>query len=49
MRWAVKGRGKRGGARAIYYVLRADGALLMVQVYTKAVQANVLPKDIKRK
>ena len=47
--WAVQGKGKRGGARVIYFNLSADAIVLLVAVYTKAERANILPKEIKRK
>lgn len=49
VRWAVQGKGKRGGARVIYFNLSADEIVLLVAVYTKAERANMLPKEIKRK
>ncbi len=41
VRWAVAGRGKRGGARVIYFHLGADELVLLIAVYTKSVQANL--------
>jgi hypothetical protein len=35
MRWSASGRGKRGGARVIYFAALADGQILMLYVYTK--------------
>lgn len=48
VRWSVAGKGKRGGARVIYFNLTADEIVLLVAVYTKADKANILPKEIKR-
>lgn len=48
VRWAVAGRGKRGGARVIYFNLSADEIVLLVAVYTKSEKDNILPKEIKR-
>ena len=48
VRWAVAGKGKRGGARAIYITFLEDGTLALLTVYTKAERANILPKDVKR-
>jgi mRNA-degrading endonuclease RelE of RelBE toxin-antitoxin system len=42
------GKGKRGGVRVIYFHLTDDEIVLLVMVYTKAAQASVKPKDIKR-
>lgn len=49
VRWAVQGKGRRGGAWVIYFNLSADEIVLLVAVYTKAERANMLPKEIKRK
>ena len=49
VRWSMPGKGKRGGARVIYFNLHADEIVLLVAVYAKADKANVLPKDIERK
>lgn len=35
VRWAVKGGGKSGGARVIYYWANARGVILMLAIYTK--------------
>ena len=48
VRWAVPGRGKRGGARVIYFNLSDDEIVLLVAVYTKAERSNISPKEIKR-
>jgi hypothetical protein len=48
VRWTVQGKGKRGGARVIYFNLSADEIVLLVAVYAKADLANMTPKDIKR-
>ncbi len=45
VRWAASGRGKRGGARVIYYNLLQDGTIWLLTVYTKAKLDN-LPPDI---
>jgi hypothetical protein len=34
-RWAVKGHGKSGGARVIYYWAVATNTILMLDVYSK--------------
>lgn len=48
VRWAVQGRGKRGGVRVIYFHLHAEELVLLVHVYAKAERANLAPKDIER-
>lgn len=49
VRWAVQGKGKRGGVRVIYFNLSDDELVLLVAVYAKADKANMLPKKIERK
>ena len=48
VRWAVAGQGKRGGARVIYFNLTEQGVVVLVAVYAKADQANMLPGEIKK-
>lgn len=48
VRWTVQGKGKRGGARVIYFNLSDDEIVLLVAVYTKAERSNILPGEIKR-
>lgn len=48
LRWAASGRGKRGGARVIYFVLREDGAVVLIAVYTKSERADLPRKQIRR-
>ncbi|WAW10385.1 transcriptional regulator [Oxalobacter vibrioformis] len=36
VRWKSSGRGKRGGARVIYYNMLDDGHIWLLIVYTKA-------------
>jgi hypothetical protein len=36
VRWSRSGQGKRGGARAIYYVMREDGEIWLLIAYAKA-------------
>lgn len=48
VRWTVQGKGKRGGARVIYFNLSDDEIVLLVAVYTKAERSNILLKEIKR-
>jgi mRNA-degrading endonuclease RelE of RelBE toxin-antitoxin system len=49
VRWAVHGKGKRGGARVVYFNLSDDELVLLVAVYAKADKANILPNEIERK
>jgi len=48
VRWQGKGKGKRGGARVVYFHLPADGALLLIAVYAKSQQTNISPTVIER-
>ena len=49
VRWAVQGKGKRGGARVVYFNLSDDELVLLVAVYAKADKTNILPNEIVRK
>jgi mRNA-degrading endonuclease RelE of RelBE toxin-antitoxin system len=46
VRWGVKGRGKRGGIRVIYYARTRQGQIWMLTLYAKnvveAIPAHVL-------
>lgn len=46
LRWTLPGRGKRGGARVIYFNFAEDGTLLLVMMYAKNERANVARDDI---
>ena len=35
LRWAASGRGKRGGARIIYYYAVSNERILLLDIYTK--------------
>jgi hypothetical protein len=48
VRWAVQGKGKRGGARVIYFNLAGDEIVLLVAVYAKADKANITSGEIER-
>jgi hypothetical protein len=45
VRWAASGRGKRGGARVIYFNVMKQGTIWLLMVYTKAKFDN-LPLSI---
>ncbi len=47
MRWAAKGRGKRGGVRAIYYWAVAQEQLLMLLLYSKSERDDLTPTQLK--
>jgi mRNA-degrading endonuclease RelE of RelBE toxin-antitoxin system len=41
VRWSIAGRGKRGGARIIYYNRLAIGEIWLLVIYTKSVTGNI--------
>lgn len=41
MRWAGKGKGKRGGVRVIYYYRHERVPLFLLDMYAKNVKANL--------
>ncbi len=48
LRWAVKGRGKRGGARVIYFWWMADDKILLLDVYAKSGQEDLAAAEIEK-
>ncbi len=49
VRWGAQGKGKRGGARVIYFNLSDDEVVLLVAVYAKSDRENMTGKEIRRK
>src|SRR5438128_2483492 len=47
MRWALRGRGKRGGARVIYYWAVTRDQLLMLFVYPKTERDDLSPAQLR--
>jgi mRNA-degrading endonuclease RelE of RelBE toxin-antitoxin system len=47
IRWSIKGRGKRGGVRVIYYWAVRNEVILMLLMYTKNEQENLTPEQTK--
>ena len=41
LRWAVKGKGKRGGVRVIYFVRNVQGVIWMLTIYSKGMTKNI--------
>ena len=41
LRWSAKGKGKRGGARVIYFLRLASGQIILVTAYGKNVRDNI--------
>ncbi len=48
IRWAVRGRGKRGGVRVIYYAKIREGVIWMLTIYAKNI-AEDIPAHVLRK
>lgn len=47
IRWGALGKGKRGGARIIYYWLSQDDQIYMLYVYPKNVQVDLTEQQKK--
>lgn len=47
VRWSLPGRGKSGGARAIYYWAVDDEIILMLFLYKKNEQDDLTPTQLK--
>jgi mRNA-degrading endonuclease RelE of RelBE toxin-antitoxin system len=43
IRWRVKGRGKRGSLRVIYYWIPSDDTIYMLLLYEKSDQEDLTP------
>ena len=41
IRWGIRGKGKRGGIRVIYYWKTADDEIWLLTLYAKNVQENI--------
>ncbi len=48
LRWALEGRGKRGGVRVIYFLRLDPDQIVLVTMYAKNVQENIDPKLLRR-
>jgi len=48
MRWAVAGRGKRGGLRVIYFLRTRQGQIWMLTLYPKNVAESIRPHILKQ-
>ncbi len=47
VRWSTKGKGKRGGARVIYYWAVEPEQLLMLLIYSKSERDELTPAQLK--
>ena len=45
IRWAPKGRGKRGGSRVIYYWLAVEDHIYLLTLYGKGVKDDLTPTE----
>ncbi len=48
IRWAAKGRGKRGGFRVIYYWWVADSLITFCDIYSKNEKEDLTADEIKK-
>ena len=48
LRWALTGRGKRGGLRIIYYVRTRSGVIWMLTLYSKNVADDISPHILRK-
>ena len=47
IRWSAGGKGKRGGARVIYYWINADNVIYLLLAYRKNKQENLTSQQLK--
>ena len=47
LRLPVRGRGKSGGVRVVYYLVTADQKILLLYAYAKNVQGDLTPSQTK--
>jgi mRNA-degrading endonuclease RelE of RelBE toxin-antitoxin system len=47
LRWAAKGRGRRGGSRVIYYFHNLDVPIFLMAIYAKGAQTDLSPTEQK--
>jgi hypothetical protein len=45
IRWAAIGKGKRGGARVIYYHVASHAQIRMILIYRKGIKDDLTPKE----
>ena len=45
IRWAVAGKGKRGGSRVIYYHVVAQSQIRMILIYRKGIKDDLTPRE----
>ncbi len=47
LRWTVAGKGKRGGARVIYYCAAARGLFYMLDIYAKSEKEDLTSGELR--
>ncbi|MEW6369033.1 MAG: type II toxin-antitoxin system RelE/ParE family toxin [Acidobacteriota bacterium] len=47
LRWRLSGRGKRGGARVIYYWMGSATRLCLLFLYPKNVRSDLRPEELR--
>src|SRR6185503_4131070 len=47
LRWAIRGKGKRGGLRVIYYWDPADDVIYLIYLYAKNELEDIRPDQLK--
>ena len=47
LRWGLPGRGKRGGARLIYYLKSAAGQIFLLFLFPKSLRSNLTPAELR--
>jgi len=48
LRWAIDGRGKRGGIRVVYYWFMARSTVLLLFIYPKNMQDDLTSDQLKK-
>jgi mRNA-degrading endonuclease RelE of RelBE toxin-antitoxin system len=48
VRWTMKGRGKRGGVRVIYFNVSEEDVIYLITLYRKTEKENITANDIKQ-
>ena len=46
LRWAMRGKGKSGGVRVIYYLSLRESLIYLVYVFKKSDKADLSPKEL---
>ncbi len=48
VRWGSKGKGKRGGVRVIYFYIKPDAQVLLLDIYGKNVKETISSKELNK-